>query len=113
MTNMRFAREMRSLSTWPRTRGNNPLSLSPLSPSHPLPLPPRTGALRARLVRLVQPAKVETVEGVIKTLKDSFGFIERADMIKDVSYCAAGLLMKGEGRYLSGGGGGLRVWLVI
>jgi len=45
----------------------------------------RTGALRARLVRLVQPAKVETVQGIIKTLKDSFGFIERADMVKDVS----------------------------
>ncbi len=45
----------------------------------------RTGALRARLVRLVQPAKIETVEGVVKTLKDSFGFIERADVVKDVS----------------------------
>ena len=45
----------------------------------------RTGALRARLVRLVQSAKVEVLEGVVKTLKDSFGFIERADMVKDVS----------------------------
>ena len=45
----------------------------------------RTGALRARLVRLVQSAKVEVVEGVVKTLKDSFGFIERADIVKDVS----------------------------
>lgn len=46
----------------------------------------RTGALRARLVRLVQPAKIETIQGVVKTLKDSFGFIERADMVKDVFF---------------------------
>ena len=44
----------------------------------------RSGALRARLVRLVQPATVETVQGIVKTLKDSFGFVERADMEKDV-----------------------------
>ena len=37
----------------------------------------RTTALRARLVCLVQPAKVEKVQGVVKTLKESFGFIER------------------------------------
>lgn len=46
----------------------------------------RTGALRARLVRLVQPAKVETVQGIVKTLKDSFGFIERADVVKDIFF---------------------------
>ena len=44
----------------------------------------RSGALRARLVRLVQPATVEMVQGIVKTLKDSFGFVERADMEKDV-----------------------------
>ena len=36
-------------------------------------------------MRLVQPATVETVQGIVKTLKDSFGFIERADVEKDVS----------------------------
>lgn len=46
----------------------------------------RSGALRARLVRLVQPATVETIQGVVKTLKDSFGFIERADMEKDIFF---------------------------
>ena len=37
------------------------------------------------MVRLVQSATLETVQGIVKTLKDSFGFIERADMEKDVS----------------------------
>jgi cold shock CspA family protein len=46
----------------------------------------RSGALRARLVRLVQPATVETVQGIVKTLKDSFGFIERADVEKDIFF---------------------------
>ncbi|XP_064387702.1 cold shock domain-containing protein E1-like [Halichondria panicea] len=46
----------------------------------------RTGALKARLVRLVQPAKVETVQGIVKTMKDSFGFIERADLVKDIFF---------------------------
>ena len=54
---------------------------------HLLLLPHRTGVLRARLVRLVQAAKVEKVEGVVKALKDSFGFIERADIVQDVSTC--------------------------
>lgn len=44
----------------------------------------RTGALRARLVRLVQPAMVEKTRGLIKSLKESFGFIERADVVDDV-----------------------------
>ena len=26
-----------------------------------------------------------TLQGIVKTLKDSFGFIERADVVKDVS----------------------------
>ena len=47
----------------------------------------RTGALSARLVRLVQEAKVNKTRGIIKSLKDSFGFIERADIVQDVSYC--------------------------
>jgi cold shock CspA family protein len=46
----------------------------------------RSGALRARLVRLVQPATVETVQGIVKTLKDSFGFIERADVERDIFF---------------------------
>ena len=44
----------------------------------------RTGAFRARMVRLVQPARVEKVKGIVKSLKDSFGFIERADIMQDV-----------------------------
>lgn len=46
----------------------------------------RSGAFRARMVRLVQPARVEKVKGIVKSLKDSFGFIERADVLQDVSY---------------------------
>eukprot|EP00731_Ephydatia_muelleri_P017162 Em0010g260a len=46
----------------------------------------RTTALRARLVRLVQSAKVEKIQGIVKTLKDSFGFIERADEAKDIFF---------------------------
>lgn len=46
----------------------------------------RSGALRARMVRLVQSATLETVQGIVKTLKDSFGFIERADMEKDIFF---------------------------
>ena len=52
--------------------------------------------LRARLVRLVQAAKLEKVEGVVKALKESFGFIERADMVQDVSRddtCSWGLAL--------------------
>ena len=45
----------------------------------------RTGALRARLVRLVQSAKVEKTRGLVKSFKESFGFIERADIVGDVS----------------------------
>ena len=45
----------------------------------------RTGALRARLVRLVQPAKVEKIRGLVKSFKETFGFIERADVVGDVS----------------------------
>ena len=45
----------------------------------------RTGALRARLVRLVQPAKVEKIRGLVKSFKETFGFIERADIVGDVS----------------------------
>ena len=37
------------------------------------------------MVRLVQPARVEKVKGIVKSLKDSFGFIERADIMQDVS----------------------------
>ena len=48
----------------------------------------RTGALRARLVRLVQPAKVEKTRGVVKSFKETFGFIERADVVGDVSLSA-------------------------
>lgn len=46
----------------------------------------RTGALRARLVRLVQSAKIEKTRGLVKSFKESFGFIERADIVGDVSH---------------------------
>lgn len=46
----------------------------------------RTGALSARLVRLVQEAKVNKTRGIIKSLKDSFGFIERADIVQDIFF---------------------------
>ena len=41
--------------------------------------------MRARLVRLVQSAKVEKTRGLVKSFKESFGFIERADVVGDVS----------------------------
>ena len=43
-------------------------------------------------MRLVQPATVETIQGIVKTLKDSFGFIERADVEKDVRFFTAHFL---------------------
>lgn len=46
----------------------------------------RTGALRARLVRLVQPAKVEKIRGLVKSFKETFGFIERADIVGDIFF---------------------------
>jgi cold shock CspA family protein len=46
----------------------------------------RTGALRARLVRLVQPSKVEKCCGLVKSLKETFGFIERADVVEEIFF---------------------------
>ncbi len=35
-------------------------------------------------MRLVQSATVEKTRGLVKSFKDSFGFIERADVVGDV-----------------------------
>ena len=72
---VRFTKEMRYPSTWQKIRGQifshesihisteicSCICLTCNSPMMNVFLP-RTGALRARLVRLVQPAKVETVK---------------------------------------------------
>ena len=75
-----YIKEMKSHSIWPRIKGGfGCVCVCDIILLY------RSGALRARLVRLVQPATLETVQGIVKTLKDSFGFVERADMEKDVS----------------------------
>lgn len=44
-----------------------------------------TGNLRARSIRLEKPLPAR-YQGVICALKETFGFIERADVVKEVSF---------------------------
>ena len=46
----------------------------------------RNGNLRARKVNLVQPAKQEAFQGVICSMKENYGFIERADVVKEIFF---------------------------
>lgn len=53
-------------------------------------LPPywrlRTGNLAARHVRLENPAQPVKYQGVVSTIKDSYGFIERADVVDEIFF---------------------------
>lgn len=46
----------------------------------------RNGAVRARKVKLLTPAKQETFQGVVCSMKENYGFIERADVVKEIFF---------------------------
>lgn len=47
----------------------------------------RTGSLKARKIKYANAAQyIKTVQGIISSLKDSFGFIERADMVAEIFF---------------------------
>lgn len=47
----------------------------------------RTGSLKARKIRFLDPAKqVKTVKGIVSSLKESFGFVERADIVAEIFF---------------------------
>lgn len=46
----------------------------------------RNGNVRAIQMSLVQSVHTERYEGVICSLKDGYGFIERADMVKEIFF---------------------------
>jgi len=46
----------------------------------------RNGNIRARRVRLLQPAKQDRYEGVVCSMKDTFGFIERSDVVREIFF---------------------------
>ncbi|XP_076039783.1 cold shock domain-containing Unr isoform X2 [Oratosquilla oratoria] len=46
----------------------------------------RTGNLAARHVRLENPAQPVKYQGVVSTIKDSYGFIERADVVDEIFF---------------------------
>lgn len=45
----------------------------------------RNGNLHARKLELVEP-KLTKYQGVVCSMKDSFGFIERADVVKEIFF---------------------------
>ena len=46
----------------------------------------RSGNLAAKTIRLENPAAPVKYQGVVNSLKDSFGFIERADVVKEIFF---------------------------
>lgn len=46
----------------------------------------RSGNLAARNVRLENPAHPVRYQGVVCSMKESFGFIERADVVKEIFF---------------------------
>lgn len=47
----------------------------------------RTGSLKARKIKYLDPSKqIETVQGIVSSLKESFGFIERADIVAEIFF---------------------------
>ena len=46
----------------------------------------RNGNVCARNVSLVQPTQSERHDGVVCSLKDGYGFIERADVVKEIFF---------------------------
>lgn len=46
----------------------------------------RNGNIRARKLKLTQAAELEKVQGVVCSMKDSFGFIERSDVVREIFF---------------------------
>lgn len=46
----------------------------------------RSGNLAAKTIRLENPAAPVKYQGVVNSLKDTFGFIERADVVKEIIF---------------------------
>jgi len=46
----------------------------------------RTGSMRARKVKYVDCKRTQTVQGIVSSLKESFGFIERADIVAEIFF---------------------------
>ena len=55
----------------------------------------RSGNLAAKTIRLENPAAPVKYQGVVNSLKDSYGFIERADVVKEIVFNTS---EQGEGR---------------
>jgi len=46
----------------------------------------RSGSMRARKVKYVDSKRTQTVQGIVSSLKESFGFIERADVVAEIFF---------------------------
>ena len=46
----------------------------------------RNGNIRARKVKLVEAVELEKVQGVVCSMKDTFGFIERSDVVREIFF---------------------------
>lgn len=46
----------------------------------------RNGNIQARKIELVAPTPPPRCQGVVCSMKDSFGFIERADVVKEIFF---------------------------
>merc|ERR1719309_1237491 len=46
----------------------------------------RSGNLAAKTIRLENPSAPVKYQGVVNSLKDTFGFIERADVVKEIFF---------------------------
>ena len=46
----------------------------------------RNGNVRARKIEIIQHVKAERFQGVVCSMKDAFGFIERADVVKEIFF---------------------------
>ncbi len=58
----------------------------------------RSGTLVARTIRLENPAAPVKYQGVINSLKESFGFIERADVVREIFFHVSEMEESGEPR---------------
>merc|ERR1719370_2202738 len=52
----------------------------------------RSGNLAAKTIRLENPAAPVKYQGVVNSLKDTFGFIERADVVKEIFFHISGVV---------------------
>ena len=46
----------------------------------------RNGSVRARKIKLVTAAKQDAYEGVVCSMKENYGFIERADVVREIFF---------------------------